>query len=96
VKTDLNTLPTTLYVHLDDRIMPALGFSRDPHPGRNPTLSEVELLCLIVAQQLLGIASERKWIRHAHKHLKGMFPNRPRKILGWATPAEVFQELRSQ
>jgi len=76
--------------------MPALGFSSDPHPGRKPTLSDVELLCLIVAQQLLGIASERKWIRHAHKHLKGMFPNRPRKILGWATPAEVFQELRSQ
>jgi hypothetical protein len=28
VKTDLNILLTTLYIHLDDRIMPALGFSR--------------------------------------------------------------------
>jgi len=35
-----------------------------------PALSDVELLCLIVAQQLLGIASERKWIRHAHPHAR--------------------------
>jgi raffinose/stachyose/melibiose transport system permease protein len=48
VKTDLATLLTTLYVHLDDRILPALSFSRDHHPGREPVLSDVELLCLIV------------------------------------------------
>lgn len=60
MKTDLNTLLTTLYVHLDDRILPAIGYSRDRHPGRKPVLSDVELLCLIVAQHLLGIASERK------------------------------------
>jgi len=83
VKTDLNTLLTTLYVHLDDRILPALGFSRDHHPGRKPALSDVELLCLIVAQHLLGIASERKWIRYAHTHLRGMFPNLPQQS-GWS------------
>lgn len=82
MKTDLNTLLTTLYVHLDDRIIPALGFSRDGHPGRKPVLTDVELLCLVVAQHLLGIASDRKWIRYAHKHLKGMFPNLPQKS-GW-------------
>ena len=48
MKTDLATLLTTLYVHLDDRILPALSFSRDHHPGREPVLSDVELLCLIV------------------------------------------------
>ena len=64
MKTDLNTLLTTLYVHLDDRILPALGFSRDRHPGRKPALNDVELLCLVVAQHLLGIASDRKWIRY--------------------------------
>ena len=46
MKTDLNTLLTNRYVHLDDRIMPAVGFSRDHHPGRTPTLNYVELLCL--------------------------------------------------
>ena len=77
MKTDLNTLLTTLYVHLDDRILPALGFSRDHHSGHKPVLSDVELLCLIVAQHLLGIASERKWIRYAdsgHPAMSDLYP----------------------
>ena len=63
--------------------MPAVGFSRDHHPGRKPALNDVESLCLIVAQQQLGIASERTWIRHAHKHLKRMFPILPQQS-GWS------------
>ena len=82
MNTELNTLLTTLYVHLDDRILPAIGFSRDHHPGRKPALNDVELLCLLVAQHLLGIASDRKWIRYARTHLKGMFPNLPAQS-GW-------------
>lgn len=83
MKTDLNTLLTTLYVHLDDRILPALALSRDGRPGRKPVLSDIELVCLVVAQHLLGIASERKWIRYAHTHLRGMFPNLPQQS-GWS------------
>lgn len=82
MKTDLNTLLTTLYVHLDDRILPALGFSRDHHPGRKPALNDVELLCLLVAQHMLGIASDRKWIRYAQTHLLDMFPTLPQQS-GW-------------
>ena len=82
MKTDLNTLLTTLYVHLDDRILPAIGFTRDHHPGRKPALNDAELLCLLVAQHLLGIASDRKWIRYARTHLMGMFPNLPGQS-GW-------------
>ncbi|MGB3376279.1 MAG: IS982 family transposase, partial [Microbacterium sp.] len=54
MNTELNTLLITLDVHLDDRILPAIGFSRDHHPGRKPVLNDVELLCLLVAQHLLG------------------------------------------
>lgn len=82
MKTDLDTLLTTLYVHLDDRILPAIGFSRDHRAGRKPALNDVDLLCLLVAQHLLGIASDRKWIRHARAHLMGMFPNLPGQS-GW-------------
>lgn len=82
MKTDLDTLLVTLYVHLDDRILPAIGFTRDHRAGRKPALNDVELLCLLVAQHLLGIASDRKWIRHARKHLIGMFPNLPGQS-GW-------------
>ena len=31
-------------------------------------LSDAELLCLAVAQELLGIASERRWIRYARRN----------------------------
>lgn len=82
MKTDLNTLLITLYVHLDDRIMPTLGFSRDRWPGRKPALNDVELLCLLVAQHLLGIASDRKWIRYARRHLIDVFPALPGQS-GW-------------
>jgi hypothetical protein len=40
-------------------------------------LAQAEVVCLAVAQQLLGIASERRWISHARKHLAGMFPFLP-------------------
>lgn len=47
---ELNTLLTTLYVLLTDRVLPDLGVSRDRRPGRKPGLSDAELLCLVVAQ----------------------------------------------
>ena len=59
--------------------MPRFDFSRDRHPGRKPALNDVELLCLLVAQHLIGIASDRRGIRYARKHLTGMFPNLPQQ-----------------
>lgn len=77
MNTDLDALLTTLYVNLDDRVLPGLGWSRDHRPGRKPALTDAELLCLVVAQQLLQVASDRRWIRYARKHLRGMFPTLP-------------------
>ncbi len=74
---NLDALLIALYVHLDDRVFPALGWSRDHRRGRKPALSDPELLCLAVAQQLLGVASERRWIRYARKNLTGLFPQLP-------------------
>lgn len=74
---NLDTLLTALYVDLTDRVLPALGWSRDHRPGRKPALSDAELLCLAAAQHLLGIASERRWIRYARKNLAAMFPRLP-------------------
>lgn len=70
---NLDTLLTTLYVHLEDRVLPVLGWSRAHRPGRKPQLTDAELLCLVVAQHLLGVASERRWVRYAHKNLRGLF-----------------------
>ncbi len=74
---DLDTLLTALYVHLDDRVLPALGWSREHRQGRKPVLTDAELICLAVAQHLLGVASERRWIRYASKNLAEAFPHLP-------------------
>lgn len=74
---NLNTLLTTLYVFLDDRILPGIGVSRSHVRGRKPRLSDAELLCLLVAQHLLQFDSETRWIRYASTHLRGMFPTLP-------------------
>ncbi|WP_397540897.1 IS982 family transposase [Salinispora mooreana] len=65
---DLDTLLTALYVKIDDSI-------RTPRwRGRPPLLTDSELVCLAVAQVLLGARSEAHWIRYARIHLAGMFP----------------------
>ena len=45
--------------------------------GTPPLLSDSELVCLAVAQALLGYHSEARWLRFANKHLSGMFPYLP-------------------
>ena len=77
MSNELDTLLTALYVELEDRVLPCLGCSRAHRRGRKPSLSEAELLCLVVAQQLLGVASERHWIRYARTNLSQMFPHLP-------------------
>jgi hypothetical protein len=73
VTTDLNTLVTALYVKIDDE----LGGSRCL--GRPPKLTDSELLCLAVAQALLGCRSEARWLRFAASRLAGMFPYLPQR-----------------
>jgi hypothetical protein len=74
VTQDLNTLLTALYVKIDDELEGARWL------GRPPKLTDTELVCLAVAQVLLGFASEARWLRFARTHLAQMFwylPKRP-------------------
>lgn len=77
MNNQLNTLLTTLYVALDDTVLPRLGVPRTHVRGRKPELSDAELLCLVVAQQLLQFDSETRWVRYARTHLRDMFPTMP-------------------
>ena len=70
---DLDTLLISLYVELTDRIMPSLGFAR-PRLGGVPEVTDAELVCLAVAQALLGFGSERRWLRAAPKLVGHLFP----------------------
>ena len=69
--TDLNTLLTGLYVKIDEYL------GRSARPGRPPKLSDAELLTLAVAQVLLGVRSEARWLRFVPRHLPGAFPYLP-------------------
>ncbi len=69
--TDLNTLLTALYVRIDDHLAPRV------RPGRPPRLTDAELLTLAVAQVLLGVHSEARWLRLVPAALPGAFPYLP-------------------
>jgi hypothetical protein len=74
VTNNLNTLLTALYVFLDDHV---IGPAVARRIGRPRRLCDAELLCLAVAQVLLGFPSERHWIRYARKNLRHLFPYIP-------------------
>ena len=65
---DLDTLLTALYVEIDDHVVPARRGR-----GRRPRLSDAELLTLAVAQVLLGIDGEHRWVRFAWCRLGHLF-----------------------
>jgi hypothetical protein len=71
VHADLDTLVIALYVMVDDLVGPRCG------PGRPPKLSDAELVCLAVAQVLLGCSSERRWLRLVGRRLGHLFPYLP-------------------
>jgi Transposase DDE domain len=71
VHADLDTLVIALYVTIDELLGPRRG------PGRRPKLSDPELICLAVAQVLLGFGSERRWLGFAGRRLGHLFPYLP-------------------
>jgi hypothetical protein len=71
VHADLDTLVVALYVTIDELLGPRRG------PGRPPKLTDAELVCLAVAQVLLGFSSERRWLRFAAGRLGHLFPYLP-------------------
>ncbi|MFR9803665.1 hypothetical protein ACL02T_15360 [Pseudonocardia sp. RS010] len=71
----LDALLSELYVEIDGQVVPARRGR-----GRRPRLSDAELVCLAVAQVLLGIDNEHRWVRFAYcrvGHLFRYLPNQP-------------------
>jgi hypothetical protein len=74
VTNELDTLLTALYVELDDHVVPPrVG------RGRQPRLTDAELLTIAVAQVLLGFDNEHRWIRFAYCRLGHMFRYLPKQ-----------------
>jgi hypothetical protein len=68
VHADLDDLVIALYVTVDELVEPRRG------PGHPPKLSDAELVCLAIAQVLLGYDSERRWLRVVAGRLGHLFP----------------------
>jgi hypothetical protein len=64
----LDDLVIALYVTIDELLEPRRG------PGHPPKLADSELICLAVAQVLLGYHSERRWLRTVADRLGHLFP----------------------
>ena len=62
-----------LYVEIDDHAIP----SGECRPGQPKRLSDAELVCLAVAQVLLGARSEHHWLRMCYCRLGHLFPYLP-------------------
>ena len=67
----LDDLVIALDVTVDELLGKRLG------PGRPPRLSDAELVCLAVAQVLLGCDSERRWLRFVGHRLGHLVPDVP-------------------
>lgn len=77
---DLDTLATAIYACTDDLLkdQPAWCPPR-PRVGIAPRISDAEVITLSVMQALLGFVSEARWVRHAHAHLRPLFPYLPQQ-----------------
>jgi hypothetical protein len=68
VRACLDDLVIALYVTIDELLEPRRG------PGHPPKLTDSELICLAIAQVLLGYRSERRWLRAVKTRLGHLFP----------------------
>jgi hypothetical protein len=68
VHATLDDLVIARYVTIDELLEPRRG------PGHPPKLADSELICLAVAQVLLGYRSERRWLRAVNTRLGHLFP----------------------
>jgi hypothetical protein len=69
---DLDALLTATYVLIDD-FLP----KRPRGPGRPPEISDAEVMTLLVAQALLQIPDDRRFIASARRRLGHLFPYLP-------------------
>lgn len=71
---DLDALLTATYVLIDD-FLP----ERPRGPGRPPQITDAEVMTLLIAQALLQIPDDRRFLATARRRLSHLFPYLPRQ-----------------
>lgn len=70
---ELDTFLVTVYTHLDDLYQAHLAARKPVRPGATPTLSDSEVLTLLVCAHWSG-RSERSMLAYAARHWRAYFP----------------------
>jgi hypothetical protein len=73
---DLDTLCTVIYCTADDLLPEARANARR-------RITDAELVTLCVAQAIMGISSDRRFLRAARRQLGHLFPNLPSQSAYW-------------
>lgn len=74
MEIDLDTFLTTVYCLIDDLYQAHLAPGKPRRPGQRPTLSDSEVLTLLLLAQWQQDRSERAFLRHAGAHWRPYFP----------------------
>ncbi len=85
--TDLDTLCTVVYCTADDLL---------PEPKRNARrrTTDAEIVTLCVAQAIMGIPSDRRFLRVAQDRLSPLFPEIPAQAAYFKRPARLAPLLQ--
>jgi hypothetical protein len=83
---DLDLLLTPVFVTADDLL---------PRRARNARrrITDAEVVTLCVAQALLGISSDRQFLRAARRQLGGLFPLLPSQDAYWKRRARLAEQI---
>jgi hypothetical protein len=85
---DLDLLLTAVFCAADDLL---------PRRARNARrrITDAEVVTLCVAQAVLGISSDRQFLRTARRQLAGLFPLLPRQDAFWKRRARLTEQIEA-
>jgi hypothetical protein len=85
---DLDLLLTAVFCAADDLL---------PKRARNARrrITDAEVVTLCVAQAMLGISSDRQFLRAARRQLSGLFPLLPRQDAFWKRRARLTEQIEA-
>ncbi len=83
---DLDLLLTAVFVTADDLLPKRAGNARR-------RITDAEVITLCVAQALLGISSDRRFLRTAERQLSSLFPTLPTQDAFWKRRARLSESI---
>jgi hypothetical protein len=74
MEIDVDTFLTTIYCHIDDLYQERFAPHKPVRPGREPEVSDSEVLTIAILCQWQEHSSERAFLRYVRRHWRHYFP----------------------